>query len=36
LATPLGAATAQQSPAPTMRDLWTNIRANLAKMQATL
>jgi hypothetical protein len=35
-ATPLGAATAQQSPAPSMGDLWTNIRADLAKMQATL
>jgi hypothetical protein len=35
-ATPLGAATAQQSPDPSMRDLWTNIRADLAKMQATL
>jgi hypothetical protein len=34
--TPLGAATAQQSPAPSMGDLWTNIRADLAKMQVTL
>jgi hypothetical protein len=34
--TPLGTATTQQSPAPSMGDLWTNIRANLAKMQATL
>jgi hypothetical protein len=33
---PLGAVTAQQSPAPSMGDLWTNIRADLAKMQATL
>jgi hypothetical protein len=33
---PLGAATAQQSPAPSMGDLWTNIRADLAKMQASL
>jgi hypothetical protein len=35
-ATPLGVATAQQSPAPSMGDLWTNIRVDLAKMQATL
>jgi hypothetical protein len=35
-ATPLGATTAQQSPDPSMGDLWTNIRADLAKMQATL
>jgi hypothetical protein len=35
-ATPLGAATTQQSPAPSTGDLWTNIRADLAKMQATL
>jgi hypothetical protein len=34
--TPLGAATTQQSPAPSMGDLWTNIRADLAKMQASL
>jgi hypothetical protein len=35
-ATPLGAATTQQSPAPSMGDFWTNIRIDLAKMQATL
>jgi hypothetical protein len=35
-ATPPGAATAQQSSAPSMGDLWTNIKADLAKMQATL
>jgi hypothetical protein len=35
-ATPLGAATTQQSPAPSMGDLWTNMRADLAKMQTTL
>jgi hypothetical protein len=35
-ATPLGAATTQQSPAPSMGDLWTIIRADLAKMQASL
>jgi hypothetical protein len=35
-ATPLGASTAQQSPAPSMGDLWTNIRADLAKMQTSL
>jgi hypothetical protein len=29
-------ATAQQSPAPSMGDLWTNIKTDLAKMQATL
>jgi hypothetical protein len=29
-------ATAQQSPTPSMGDLWTNIRVDLAKMQATL
>jgi hypothetical protein len=35
-ATSLGAAMTQQSPTPSMGDLWTNIRADLAKMQATL
>jgi hypothetical protein len=35
---PMGDATAttQQSSAPSMGGLWTNIRADLAKMQATL
>jgi hypothetical protein len=35
-ATPLGATTTRQSPAPPMGDLWTNIRTDLAKMQASL
>jgi hypothetical protein len=33
---PLGVAIAQQSPAPSMGDLWANIRVDLAKMQASL
>jgi hypothetical protein len=35
-ATPLGAATAQQSLAPSMQDLWVYIRADLAKTQVSL
>jgi hypothetical protein len=35
-ATPLGTVTAQQSPAPSMGDLWTNIKVDPAKMQASL